>query len=425
MRKLLLLLLIIASTCFAKDKVESVTQAFPIDLQEFVIKNLMGNDRISLISAVRLPYCKIKVVPLSEIKQMLFLHADTLSKPLINTILTTIKCTRQRNVHYNNILTIIDYSLPSNKKRLWIFDLNQKKLLFYTYVSHGIKSGTLATNYFSNTVNSQSSSLGIFTTDNAYYGRHGLSLKLTGLDRNINDRAYQRNIVMHAAWYTDSDFINKYGRAGRSWGCPAVPINLAKPIIDLLKNKSLFIVYYPSSNWFLKSKFLTCDSLSLKENSQNLEIMSNAPEDELRGDILFVDKNNNNKREENEPILVMAVDNYLRIFNAEVPLKRMLRRQINNTEYIALNDSELKILDSNSDNIINIDDQPGLSAVDFVVAVVTNTRGYYATHFEFVNLGKIQELKINYFFDGATLQLLNNSSYTIRTNDAFIRWLGL
>lgn len=425
MGKVLLLLLIVASTCFAKNEVQTVSQPLPIDFQVFVNKQLIGKNALSSRSAVSLSYCKVPEIPLSQIRKILLMHTDTLSMPLINTVLTTIKCFKERNIHYNNILAVIDYSLPSNKKRLWIFDLRQKELLFYTYVSHGIKSGTITTNYFSNSMNSKASSLGIFMTEDIYYGRHGLSLKLLGLDRNINDKAYQRNIVMHAAWYTDSDFIKKYGRAGRSWGCPAVPNSLAKPIIETLKNQTLFIVYYPSSSWFLKSKFLTCDNLSLKANSNNLETMPSEPEEESRGDILFVDKNNDFTHSESEPILVMSVNEYQRIFNEQIPLKRMLRRQINNTEYIALNAAELRRLDSNNDSVINNDDQYGASAVDFVVAIVIKTRGYYATQFEFLNLGSVQQFKINSITDENTMQLYNSSSYTIRKDENFIRWLGL
>ncbi len=423
MRKVLLLFLVVVLTSFthAHANAENFNQLYPEELQQFIPKTL-----------INLPYCKIPRVPLDEIKKMLYLHADTLNKAVINTVLTTIKCSREHNVQFNNILTIIDYSLSSDKKRLWVFDLQEKKLLFHTYVSHGIKSGTLTTTYFSNKVDSQASSLGIFATGNTYYGRHGLSLKLLGLDKNFNDRAYQRAIVMHSAWYVNKAFVKKYGRVGRSWGCPAVPSNLAKPIMNLIKEQSLFVVYYPSSQWFSTSKFLNCTNISLASGSKNLENVSTTAEDEHREEVFFADKNNNKKREESEPILVMSTENYQRIFKTQVPLKRMLRRQINDTEYIALDNEELKSLDSNHDNVINNSDIYGLSNVEFVIPLVINIKGYYATQFKFVNLGKIQELKLNSTSYTNVQQdytyLINVSDkyfINLRSTNYFIRWLGL
>ena len=107
----------------------------------------------------------------------------------------------------------------------------EKKLLFHTYVSHGITSGTLLTNYFSNKYNSKASSIGVYKTEKAYYGREGLSLRLDGLDRSFNDNASNRSVVMHGGWYVDEHFIKKYGRPGRSWGCPALPLNFINPLL--------------------------------------------------------------------------------------------------------------------------------------------------------------------------------------------------
>jgi hypothetical protein len=151
---------------------------------------------------------------LNQIKNMLEEKTYALNTSVINKVLTTLKCATQYNVARNNILTIIDYSLPSNEKRLWVFDLNQKKLLYNTYVSHGIRSGTLLTNYFSNKNNSKASSLGVYKTNKAYYGREGLSLRLDGLERNFNDNASIRSVVMHGGWYVEENFIKRYRRPG-------------------------------------------------------------------------------------------------------------------------------------------------------------------------------------------------------------------
>src|SRR3990167_3161690 len=133
----------------------------------------------------------------------------SLNSALVDKVLTTLVCSKMHHVDHNNILTIIDYSLPSSEKRLWIFDLKAKKLLFYTYVSHGITSGSLRSEYFSNKYNSRASSIGVFKTEQAYYGREGLSLKLEGLDRGFNDNAFNRYIVMHGGWYVNEPFIKK------------------------------------------------------------------------------------------------------------------------------------------------------------------------------------------------------------------------
>ena len=114
---------------------------------------------------------------------MLHQNAPALNTEAVNKVLTTLKCASKYNIKHNNILTIIDFSLPSSAKRLWVFDLAKNKLLFHTHVSHGIKSGSLLSNYFSNKVNSKASSIGVYNTEKAYFGRHGLSLKLYGLDK--------------------------------------------------------------------------------------------------------------------------------------------------------------------------------------------------------------------------------------------------
>lgn len=421
---LLLLLLVVTIACFASTKVGIFNQPIPKNLQIFIDKSVVNTN---------FNYSKITYTSLNEIKKMLYQHSDKLSMNVINTVLTTITCSKDPYLQYITILTIIDYSLPSNQKRLWIFDVKKKKLLFYTYVSHGITSGTLATTYFSNKINSKASSIGVYYTEQSYFGRHGLSLRLKGLDVGFNHNANRRSIVMHAAWYVNKNFIEKYGRIGRSWGCPAVPSNLIKPIINTIKDKTLFVIYYPSNEWFLKSKFLKCDNLSLAKRVKNLIIMPNTQAKDNRGSILFVDKNNNNKREEYEPILVITVENYKRLFNGTVPLKRMLRRQLNNTEYIALNNTELKAMDTNRDKIINHEDKDGLYALDFVIAVVIKRRGYYATEFRSVNLGNLKEIQLINFNSSDNNQQMQNKKIIFTKNPAmnlkqtkhFIRWLGL
>ncbi|MCP0913392.1 MULTISPECIES: murein L,D-transpeptidase catalytic domain family protein [Legionella] len=369
-------------------------------------------------------YPAMSVQPFSDIRNMLEKEAS-LKAPLINKVLTILKCTKEYDVTHNNMLTIIDYSLPSSEKRLWIFDLQQKKLLFHTYVSHGINSGALLSEYFSNKYDSKTSSIGVYKTEAAYYGREGVSLKLNGLDKDFNDNASNRALVMHGGWYVEEDFIKKYGRAGRSWGCPAVPLHLAKSIINTIKDRSLFVVYYPSDRWFSKSKFLNCSPAV--HNSQLAENKPEIKPVDFREDILFADINKNNQREEHEPIIVMPADSYERVFHAKAPLARMLRRQINNMEYVALSNAEFKDLIAKGGEYERLG---SLNSIYFVIPVVKMRRGYYATEMHIVTLGKIKEVKLN---SGSSLEDIKNHivffeekpQVNLKATNRFIRWLGL
>lgn len=154
------------------------------------------------------------------------------------------------------ILTVIDYSKPSTQKRLWVFDLATGKTLFNTWVSHGKNSGYNIANSFSNSFSSLKSSIGVFLTDEPYIGKHGYSLHIRGLERGINDNAYDRAIVIHGAQYVNSDIIRSNGRLGRSWGCPAVSPRLSTSLINRIKNKTLLFAYYPDAGWLRHSRFL-------------------------------------------------------------------------------------------------------------------------------------------------------------------------
>ena len=158
------------------------------------------------------------------------------------------------------LLTVIDYSLPSDKPRLFVFDLEQKKLLFHELVAHGVNSGGNRTTRFSNVENSRATSLGLFVTANTYFGSNGYSLRLRGLDQGFNDQALARAIVMHGAPYVSEATIKSLGRLGRSWGCPAVPAKVSKKIIDQLKGGSPIFAYYPDPEWLKSSRFLRGDS---------------------------------------------------------------------------------------------------------------------------------------------------------------------
>ncbi len=349
--------------------------------------------------------------PLHEIEQMLHSEAN-LSPAVIDKVRNTIQCARQQNVDSNNILVVIDYSMPSSEKRLWVFDLAEKKLLFNTYVSHGIRSGALLSTYFSNKYNSKSSSIGVYKTEKVYYGRHGLSLKLRGLERGFNDNAENRSVVMHGGWYVEEDFIKRYGRAGRSWGCPAIPDNLTTPLINTIKDSSLFVVYYPNENWLATSRFLNCEHAVHPVIS---EVTESLPNEDNRDYVLFADLSKH-KKIDDTPIVAMSADNYERIFQNKAPLERMLRRQIDKTEYIALSAQEFN-------NIIDPQKQDDLNAVCFIVPVVKMDRGYYGTEMKILNMGAITNVKP----EGAhyTVYFANKSPVNLSATNQFIRWLGL
>jgi len=156
----------------------------------------------------------------------------------------------------DHLLTIVDFSLPSYKKRLFVIDLEKGKLLFNTFVSHGRNSGTDMATRFSNDPNSFQSSLGFYVTGDTYKGEHGFSLRLDGKEEGINDKAYARSIVMHAANYVNESVIKMKGYLGRSLGCPAVPPALHKAIINTIKNGSCLFLYSPDKTYISHSKMI-------------------------------------------------------------------------------------------------------------------------------------------------------------------------
>ena len=154
------------------------------------------------------------------------------------------------------IITIIDYSLPSTQKRLWVLDINQNKVLHTSMVAHGRHSGENYTTNFSNRIGSLQTSVGLFLTDTTYFGRDGYSLRIKGLEKGFNDNAETRYIVLHGAPYVSKEFVAAAGRVGRSYGCPAVESPLAKPIINTIKNGTLILSFYPDKKWLSNSRFV-------------------------------------------------------------------------------------------------------------------------------------------------------------------------
>lgn len=155
-----------------------------------------------------------------------------------------------------DVLTVIDFSLPSTERRLWVLDLGNNDVLHYERVTHGKNSGANMTRSFSNVSMSLKSNIGLLTTAESYYGKNGYSLRLDGHEPGFNDLARERAIVIHGADYATDDFIRQHGRLGRSWGCPALDPEVSRQVIDTIKGGSVVFGYYPDHGWLTKSAFV-------------------------------------------------------------------------------------------------------------------------------------------------------------------------
>lgn len=156
----------------------------------------------------------------------------------------------------DNVISVLDFSQPSNRKRFYLINLDTREVIYQDYVAHGRNTGNLMAENFSNIPHSNQSSLGFYKTAETYHGKHGLSLKLDGLEKGINDKARQRAIVIHAAKYAEASFIKKYGRLGRSFGCPALPAQNYDEIIELIKGGTLLFIYFPEPGYLDNSSVL-------------------------------------------------------------------------------------------------------------------------------------------------------------------------
>jgi hypothetical protein len=155
-----------------------------------------------------------------------------------------------------SIISICDFTQSANNKRLYIIDLATGTLLFNTLVAHGKNTGEEFARYFSNQPSSLQSSLGFYVTKDAYLGKHGLGLRLQGKEPGFNDNAEDRAIVMHGAEYVCNKFIEQFGKLGRSFGCPAVPFEFHKEIINTIKDGSCLFIYYPDKKYLAASALL-------------------------------------------------------------------------------------------------------------------------------------------------------------------------
>lgn len=172
-----------------------------------------------------------------------------------------------------DIITVIDFSLPSTEKRMYVLDLKAKELLFHNIVSHGRNSGEKYAKSFSNTHGSFQSSLGFYFAQETYMGGNGYSLRLDGLEKGINDQARPRAIVVHGAAYCSQDIIESTGRLGRSYGCPALPRALTKPIINTIKGGTLMYIYADNKEYLANTKLI-------KKRAKNDQILIAESQDE-------------------------------------------------------------------------------------------------------------------------------------------------
>ena len=220
--------------------------------------------RVALASAIALAFFAAPELRASQ-------KSDTLTKALLRqapglrgevlrlALDATHRAAAQGLVKRSDLLTVIDYSLPSSQPRLFVFDLAARKLLFRELVAHGKSSGDDRATYFSNSPGSLATSLGLFVTADTYVGSNGYSLRLKGLEEGINDMAWDRAIVMHGASYVSRAAISALGRLGRSWGCPAVRTEIARKLINTLRGGTPIFAYYPERSWLERSSFVRAE----------------------------------------------------------------------------------------------------------------------------------------------------------------------
>ena len=160
-----------------------------------------------------------------------------------------------------NIVSIIDFTKPSTEERFYTIDLDRKAVVYHSLVSHGKNTGENVAKSFSNVVHSNQSSLGFYVTGETYVGSKGYSLKLDGVEEGINDNMRERAVVMHEADYVSKSWIRKYGRIGRSQGCPALPKEVSREVINTIKGRTVVFAYFNDDHYIAQSSYLNVDAL--------------------------------------------------------------------------------------------------------------------------------------------------------------------
>ena len=200
---------------------------------------------------------KLIALEAADLYHEMDLHDSGLNeKALEYALLGYHRLIKRHVLHKTTVLSVCDFSEPSSAKRMFVLDLQNTRLLYRTYVAHGQGSGRAFANSFSNVPDSYKSSLGFYVTRETYVGSNGLSLRIDGVEKGFNDKAHARGIVIHGANYVSERVLHKYGFMGTTFGCPAVPENMAPQIIPVLKNGTCFFIYYPSKRYLLSSRMI-------------------------------------------------------------------------------------------------------------------------------------------------------------------------
>jgi hypothetical protein len=219
----------------------------------FLILSLYSNKiNFNNLEKIKKPEVTVSSIPSSDSNiEMVYrsLNANNFELPNLESFKEALKGfykLKEEGLIQKDILTLVDFSMSSNDKRLWVIDMDTKTILYNSLVAHGKNTGEEYANSFSNSNSSFKSSLGFYVTGETYNGKHGMSLKLDGIEKGINDNARERGVVMHAANYVSNTFIKCNKRLGRSLGCPAIPEESLKAIVNTIKNKTCLFIYHPS-----------------------------------------------------------------------------------------------------------------------------------------------------------------------------------
>lgn len=195
-----------------------------------------------------------------ELLNALHRAAPQLEPRALQGALWALRCAEREGAGEGRRLAVIDYSRSSLERRLWVFDLTHGRLLQREFVAHGRQSGESFAEHFSNLPGSNQSSLGLFRGAESYKGRHGHSLRLDGLEPGLNDQARARALVIHGADYVAPTWAQKYGRMGRSLGCPAVQQEVIGVLVDQLKDGQYLFAWHPQIS---DERYRDCASVSV------------------------------------------------------------------------------------------------------------------------------------------------------------------
>jgi hypothetical protein len=180
------------------------------------------------------------------------------------------------SIQDKNMLTIIDFSKPSSEKRFYTIDLEEAQVKYHSYVAHGRNTGENLATTFSNNRHSNQSSMGFYVTGETYVGSKGYSLRLDGMDKNYNDQIRNRAVVIHEADYVSESWIKRYGRLGRSQGCPALPTEISREVIDSIKEKTAVFAYFPDDNYLTSSRYLKFEALMNALEQRTVQLLDNS-----------------------------------------------------------------------------------------------------------------------------------------------------